>query len=106
MDIRNNQEKLLKAINGRPNRVVHIDDQVAHTGPFYAVTALEDAVVDVSECTTNILENNTGQGSLQAIATNFTIPKGATIYGSFTSIELDSGSVLAYADGDITVAAS
>tara|TARA_B100000963_G_C22550178_1_gene636390 strand:+ start:570 stop:890 length:321 start_codon:yes stop_codon:yes gene_type:complete len=106
MDIRNNQEKLLKAINSRPNRVVHIDDAVAHTGPFYAVTALEDAVVDVSECSTNILENNTGNGVLQSIATNFTIPKGATIYGNFTSIELDSGSVLAYADGDVTVAAS
>ena len=104
MDIRNNQEKLLKAINSRPNRVVHINDTVAHTGPFYAVTALEDAEIDASECSTNIVEN-AGSGALQAIATDFTIPKGATIYGNFTSIELNSGSVLAYADGDITVAA-
>ena len=57
-------------------------------------------------CRTNILENNTDSGTLQVIATNFTIPKGATIYGNFSSIELNSGSVLAYADGDVTVAAS
>jgi hypothetical protein len=27
---------------------------------------------------------------------DFTIPKGVTIYGAFTSIELDSGKVIAY----------
>jgi hypothetical protein len=106
MDTRNNQETLLKSIDTRPKRVVHIDDTVKHTGPFYAITALADAVVDVSECSLNILEN-AGSSAFQSIATDFTIPKGVTIYGNFTSIELDSGSVLAYADeGDISVDAS
>ena len=27
---------------------------------------------------------------------DFTLPKGMTIYGTFTSIELDSGKVIAY----------
>jgi hypothetical protein len=32
---------------------------------------------------------------------DFTIPKGTTIYGSFASIELDSGKVLAYNGGTV-----
>ena len=57
------------------------------TGPFVAVTALAAAVVDTSECTTNL------SGSVPA---TFAIPVGTTIYGKFDSIELDSGTVLAY----------
>ena len=66
--------------------VILIDDTDAHTGPFIAITALEDAAVDVSECDMSYIED----------VDNFTIPKGATIYGQFASIELDSGKVLAY----------
>ena len=37
--------------------VVHmIDDTVEHTGPYFAVAALEDTVIDTSECTTNIID--------------------------------------------------
>lgn len=68
--------------------VVHmIDDVVEHTGPYFAVAALEDSVIDTSQCTTNITD----------AAATIAIPKGMTIYGNFTSIELDSGKVLAYA---------
>ena len=66
--------------------VVLIDDTDAHTGPFVAIQALEDAVVDVSECDMSFIED----------VVDFTIPAGLTIYGRFTSIELDSGKVLAY----------
>ena len=65
-----------------------IDDSGQHTGPFVAATALEDAAVDVSDCT-DIANTMTD-------AADFTIPKGVTIYGQFASIELDSGTVLAY----------
>tara|TARA_R100000808_G_C2123109_1_gene133931 strand:- start:95 stop:436 length:342 start_codon:yes stop_codon:yes gene_type:complete len=108
MAIRTETEQFLSNISNatsnamQPGTTVHIDDTVAHTGPFFGVTALADAVVDVSECTINIIENG-GSGATQAIATNFTIPKGVTIYGNFTSIELDSGSVLAYAKEGVTV---
>ena len=50
------------------------------------ITALTDAVIDSSECTTNITD----------IPATLTIPKGVTIYGDFTSIELDSGTIVAY----------
>ena len=63
-----------------------IDDTDAHTGPFVAITAITDAEVDVSECDMSFIED----------VADFTIPKGVTIYGQFTSIELDTGSVIAY----------
>ena len=66
--------------------VIMIDDTDAHTGPFVAITAITDAVVDVSECDMSFIED----------VADFTIPKGVTIYGQFTSIELDSGTVFAY----------
>ena len=66
--------------------VIMIDDTDAHTGPFVAITAITDAEVDVSECDMSFIED----------VADFTIPKGVTIYGQFTSIELDTGSVIAY----------
>jgi len=66
--------------------VVLIDDTAEHTGPFVAITALEDAAVDISECDMSYITD----------VADFTIPKGVTIFGRFESIELDSGKVLAY----------
>lgn len=66
-----------------------IDDTVEHTGPFIAITVIgtEDAVIDTSEC---------DLGSLEDQPATITIPKGGTIFGNFTSIELDSGAIIAY----------
>lgn len=88
------EEILLKAIKNLTKNslgqcgVLMIDDTVEHTGPFVSLTAIgtADAVIDTSECTTNI----------EDAAATITIPEGATIFGNFTSIELDSGAVLAY----------
>ena len=79
---------ILDAVNGsnNPKAVILIDDTDEHTGPFYAIQAIEDAAVDVSECDMSFITD----------VADFTIPKGATIYGNFASIELDSGKVLAY----------
>tara|TARA_A100001011_G_C14213655_1_gene801023 strand:+ start:18 stop:392 length:375 start_codon:yes stop_codon:yes gene_type:complete len=74
-----------------------------HTGPFYAIAALVDTTIDVSECTTNIKEHD-GSSGTQAIATNIAIPKGMTIYGDFASIEIDAGGqILAYSINTVTV---
>ena len=70
-------------------------EQNEYTGPFYAITALSQAVIDVSECTTNI-KTRTSASTMGDVATNITIPLGVTIYGNFKSIELDSGTVVAY----------
>ena len=66
--------------------VILIDDTDAHTGPFVAIQALQDSAVDISEGDMSFIED----------VADFTIPAGLTIYGRFTSIELDSGKVLAY----------
>ena len=65
-----------------------IDDTAQHTGKFVAITAITDAVVDVSDCTdiANTMED----------AADFTLPKGVTIYGEFAVFSLGSGSVIAY----------
>ena len=63
-----------------------IDDLIEHTGPFVAITAITDAAVDVDQCDMSYIED----------IADFTIPKGVTIYGRYTSIELNSGSVIAY----------
>ena len=66
-----------------------IDGTGQHTGPFIAVTALEDAEVDVSD-STSITD------TMEDADADFTIPKGATIYGSFSVFSLGSGKVIAY----------
>ena len=92
MAIRTEQDALLNAVKNNtgaaitPRAAIFIDDTDAHTGPFFAITALTDAAVDVSECDMSFITD----------VADFTIPKGVTIYGAFTSIELDSGTVLAY----------
>ena len=67
---------------------VFIDDTAQHTGDFVAITAIEDSVVDVSDCTNiaNTMED----------AADFTIPAGLTIYGRFEVFSLGSGKVIAY----------
>tara|TARA_R100000008_G_C3476279_1_gene111532 strand:- start:45 stop:398 length:354 start_codon:yes stop_codon:yes gene_type:complete len=75
----------------------HIDDTIKHTGPFYAISALEDSEIDVDQCDTGIIEFDSG--TKRTIQTDFTIPKGMTIYADILSIELNSGKILAYSKG-------
>jgi len=87
MAIRTEQDALLNAVKNntgsaiRPSAAILIDDTAEHTGPYFAITALADAVVDISECDMSFITD----------VADFTIPKGVTIYGQFASIELDSG---------------
>jgi len=93
MEYRTPGDRLLKRIEKQSRigacGVVMIDGDAAQdeiTGPFSAVQALSEAVIDTSECTTNI----------ESEADTITIPAGVTIFGNFDSIELDSGKVLCY----------
>ena len=65
-----------------------IDGTAEISGPFIAITGLEDSVVDTSECDVTWLSGT--------VPATFKIPAAGTIYGHFESIELDSGSVIAY----------
>ena len=92
MVLRTERDQVLSGIKNntaaaiQPGGAILIDDTVEHTGPYFAITALEDAVVDISECDMSFITD----------VADFTIPKGLTIYGNFASIELDSGKVIAY----------
>ena len=90
------QERMLDEIRNRtvdavrPRAAILIDDTSTHAGPFFAISALEDAAFDVG--------TETGEGDMSFIedVADFTLPKGMTIYGTFQSIGLDSGKVIAY----------
>ena len=78
---------------------VFIDDTGIHTGPFAAITAIEDSVVDASDCTDiekTMVDGVGGATGAATMATDFTIPAGLTIYGNFGYFSLASGKVIAY----------
>jgi uncharacterized protein YcgI (DUF1989 family) len=78
---------------------VFIDDSAIHTGIFVAITAIEDSVVDVSDCTNianTMVDGLTGTTGAATMATDFTITAGLTIYGRFEYFSLESGKVIAY----------
>lgn len=65
------------------NGAVYIADTTAVDGPFWAITAVEAAVINsasVADYTVSALP----------------IPVGTTIYGRFTTLKLTSGKVVAY----------
>jgi|TARA_R100001530_G_C4226729_1_gene131507 hypothetical protein len=84
-----------------PGSTVLIDEVKKWTGPFYAITAITDVTIDVSECTTGILEKGTG-ATTQAVTTDITLAQGMTIYGNFESIEVSVGSAIVYTKIGIT----
>ena len=81
------------------NGSVFIDDTDIHTGPFVAITAIEDSGVDASDCTNienTMVDGASGTTGATTMATDFTIPKGVTIFGLFEYFSLASGKVIAY----------
>ncbi len=67
-----------------------INDTDAHTGPFVAITCIEDnTTIDVS-LSTNITN------TMEDADFDFDIPKGVTIFGRFEAIRLVDGKVIAY----------
>ena len=86
-----------------PHNTVHLTGTKAFTGPFYAITALTETVIDASEGDTNIVESD-DSGSMQDLSGTLTIPAGVTIYGNFAVVELDSGTAIGYAERGVTVA--
>ena len=100
-EYRTEQERMLDEIRNRtvdsvrPRAAILIDDTSTHAGPFFAISALTDAAFDVAANPASI---GAGEGDMSFIedVVDFTLPKGMTIYGTFQSIGLDSGKVIAY----------
>ena len=78
---------------------VFIDDTDIHTGLFVAITAIEDSEVDATDCTNianTMVDGASGTTGASTMTTDFTIPKGVTIFGRFEFFSLVSGKVIAY----------
>lgn len=68
---------------------LYIADTTAQTGPFIAIQALSAAVIDGGT-------GGTTSGDLSGTLDNMPIPVGCMIYGTFPTVKLKSGSVIAY----------
>jgi len=64
-----------------------ITGNTLYSGNYSAITMLSD-------CTFSKLDSNNIDGDV--LTTSVVFPKGITIYGAFTAIQLNSGSALAY----------
>jgi len=99
-------EEILKRINKGTNEAVRpahttLIDQpgVNYAGPFFAVTALRDTQIDVSQCDTGIYEKDgvTPSDTLVPVASlDITIPAGMTVYSNIETLEIIGGTLLAY----------
>ena len=73
-----------------------ISDTSAHTGTFVAIHCLEDTVFSV--LTPEDADSGYGVGSYNGnTMASETIPAGAIIFGRWTTVDLASGLVIAYA---------
>ena len=80
---------LKEALGGGTCGSILIDDTTASPGTFYCVVPQEITEFDVSGCATDITGFPTG-------ADDFMVGSGVPLFGNWTSIELNSGSVIAY----------
>jgi len=64
----------------------YISDDVAHTGRFHEIYAIETAIIAAA-----VIENQTGN-----LFTAVPLAAGDSIKGVFTSVRLTSGKVIAY----------
>ena len=72
-----------------------ISDTAVHTGSFVAITMLEDT--EFNALTPEDTTNGYGVGSYNGnTMASETIPKGVTIFGKWTTIDLTSGLIIAY----------
>ena len=91
------ENKRYNQISVYQSHTTYITNNIRHCGPFYAISALEESVIDVSEGDTGIIEFSSG--TKRAVETNISVPRGMTIYADFACIELDSGKIIAYSRG-------
>ena len=83
--------------------VTYITGAKRHVGPFYALYALSESVIDTSECWQG---DNLPWGSDSTLPGTITIPAGTMLYGNYNDIELDSGVMIGYSLGPVTIDAA
>lgn len=83
--------------------VTYITGVKRHVGPFYALYALTESVIDTSECWQG---DDLPWGSDAALPGTITVPAGTMLYGNYNDIELDSGVIIGYSLGAVTIDAA
>ena len=72
------------------NGGAYLNDTAVHTGTWFAIQATEDTVIQAQASNITNLDN------ICQPVDNITLAAGMVLYGSFTSIDLTSGAVIAY----------
>jgi hypothetical protein len=68
-----------------------IKDTNTHTGTWFAIQVVEDAIIQTQSSNITDLDN-----ACQPVSGGITLAANTVIYGNFTSIDLTSGAVIAY----------
>ena len=68
-----------------------IKDTNTHTGTWFAIQVVEDAIIQTQSSNITDLDN-----ACQPVSGGITLAANTVIYGHFTSIDLTSGAVIAY----------
>ena len=86
LDLINEIKSRLKEVMGGCGTIL-IDDTATHAGSWYCVIPQEITEFDASECSTDITDFPSG---------DFYVGAGMPLFGNWTAIALDSGSVIAF----------
>lgn len=90
MGYNTNEERLLNRVSNAVRvgacGAILIDDTSTHTGTFSAVQAVGTTDAVLSTSTVSDIKD----------FAQITIPKGVTVFGNFTAVDLVSGKVIAY----------
>jgi len=68
-----------------------IKDTNVHTGNWFAIQIVEDAIIQTQSSNISGLDN-----ACQPVSGGITLSAGTVLYGNYTSIDLTSGAVIAY----------
>ena len=68
-----------------------INDTNTHTGTWFAIQIVADAIIQTQSSNITDLDN-----ACQPVSGGITLTANTVIYGAFSSIDLTSGSVIAY----------
>jgi hypothetical protein len=80
--------------------VTYIKPAKRHVGPFYALYALSESVIDTTGCWQG---DNLPWGCDGNLPGTITVPAGTMLYGNYNDIELDSGIMIGYSLGPVTI---
>ena len=83
--------------------VTYITGVKRHVGPFYSLYALTTSVIDTTQCWQG---DNLPWDSDAGLPGTVSVPAGTMLYGNYNDIELDTGIMIGYSLGPVTIDAA